>query len=153
MDMSIITDNKRQENGAWGHMFFIMGITDGRKDFDFHQMMTCGACGAYGRYQVFMTYTVLSLFFIPCIKWNIHYCAGELLQCALWAGRGDWKTDCARRGCRDSATTFASGASGESWKRLEYYKTVQKLWFYDHGGLWILPEMRSAVLTAARDAE
>jgi len=28
-------------------MFFIMGITDGRKDFDFHQMMTCGACGAY----------------------------------------------------------------------------------------------------------
>lgn len=49
-------------------MFFIMGITDGRKDFDFHQMMTCGACGAYGRYQVFMTYTVLSLFFIPCIK-------------------------------------------------------------------------------------
>ena len=54
-------------------MFFIMGITDGRKDFDFHQMMTCGACGAYGRYQVFMTYTVLSLFFIPCIKWNIHY--------------------------------------------------------------------------------
>ena len=26
-------------------MFFIMGITDGRKDFDFHQMMTCGACG------------------------------------------------------------------------------------------------------------
>lgn len=48
---------------------------------------------------------------------------------------GDWKTDCARRGCRDSATTFASGASGESWKRLEYYKTVQKLWFYDHGGL------------------
>ena len=54
MDMSIITDNKRQENGAGGHMFFIMGITDGRKDFDFHQMMTCGACGAYGRYQVFM---------------------------------------------------------------------------------------------------
>ena len=32
-------------------MFFIMGITDGRKDFDFHQMMTCGAC----------------------IKWNRHY--------------------------------------------------------------------------------
>ena len=54
-------------------MFFIMGITDGRKDFDFQQMMTCGACGAYGRYQVFMTYTVLSLFFIPCIKWNRHY--------------------------------------------------------------------------------
>ena len=50
-----------------------MGNYGRQKDFDFHQMMTCGACGAYGRYQVFMTYTVLSLFFIPCIKWNRHY--------------------------------------------------------------------------------
>ena len=65
-------------------MFFIMGITDGREDFDFHQMMTCGACGAYGRYQVFMTYTGLSLFFIPCINMeHTLLCAGELLQCAL----------------------------------------------------------------------
>lgn len=44
-------------------MFFMMGITDGRKDFDFVQTMICDACGKYGRYQVFMTYTVLSLFF------------------------------------------------------------------------------------------
>lgn len=43
-------------------MFFMMGITDGRKDFDFVQTMICDACGKYGRYQVFMTYTVLSLF-------------------------------------------------------------------------------------------
>lgn len=117
-------------------MFFIMGITDGRKDFDFHQMMTCGACGAYGRYQVFMTYTVLSLFFIPCIKWNRHYyvqasCCNALYELDAEIG----KRIGARRGCRDSATTFASGAPGESRKRLEYYKTVQKLWFYDHGGL------------------
>lgn len=54
-------------------MFFIMGIVDGRKDFDFNQVITCNVCGAYGRYQVFMTYTVLSLFFIPCFKWNKHY--------------------------------------------------------------------------------
>jgi hypothetical protein len=54
-------------------MFFIMGINDSRKDFDFNQVITCAVCGAYGRYQVFMTYTVLSLFFIPCLKWNKHY--------------------------------------------------------------------------------
>ena len=53
-------------------MFFMMGITDGRKQLDFTQTVICGVCGKYGRYQVFMTYTVLSLFFIPCFKWNRH---------------------------------------------------------------------------------
>ena len=41
-------------------MFFMMGITDGRKDFDFNQVITCDECGRYGRYQVYMTYMVLS---------------------------------------------------------------------------------------------
>lgn len=54
-------------------MFFMMGITDGRKDFEFGQQTICDVCGKYGRFQVFMTYTVLSLFFIPCFKWNKHY--------------------------------------------------------------------------------
>lgn len=54
-------------------MFFMIGITDGRKNFDFMQTVICNCCGKYGRYQVFMTYTVLSLFFIPCFKWNKHY--------------------------------------------------------------------------------
>ena len=54
-------------------MFFIMGITDGRRDFDFTQTVICDVCGRYGRYQVFMTYMVLSLFFIPCFKWNKRY--------------------------------------------------------------------------------
>ena len=51
-------------------MFFIMGITNGRKDFDHNQVMTCPICGAYGSFRVFMTYTVLSLFFIPTFKWG-----------------------------------------------------------------------------------
>ena len=51
----------------------MMGITDGRKQLDFTQTVICSICGKYGRYQVFMTYTVLSLFFIPCLKWNRHY--------------------------------------------------------------------------------
>ena len=54
-------------------MFFIMGITQGRKDFDSNQMVICEHCGSYGRYQVFMTYMCLSLFFIPCLKWNRQY--------------------------------------------------------------------------------
>ncbi|MGN0412521.1 MAG: zinc ribbon domain-containing protein [Lachnospiraceae bacterium] len=54
-------------------MFFMMGIMDGRKDLDFNQTVICSLCGRYGRYQVFMTYTVLSLFFIPVMKWNKHY--------------------------------------------------------------------------------
>ena len=54
-------------------MFFIMGITQGRKDFDYNQMMVCAHCGSYGRYQVYMTYMCLSLFFIPCLKWNRQY--------------------------------------------------------------------------------
>ena len=54
-------------------MFFMMGIMDGRKNFDFSQTIICDKCGKCGRYQVFMTYTVLSLFFIPCFKWNKHY--------------------------------------------------------------------------------
>lgn len=66
-------------------MFFIMGITDGRKDFDFHQMIVCNNCGAYGRFHVFMTYTMLSLFFIPCLKWNRRYyvqssCCGTVYE-------------------------------------------------------------------------
>ena len=54
-------------------MLFIMGITEGRKEFDFNQVMTCSACGSMGSFRVFMTYTVLSLFFIPCLKWNKRY--------------------------------------------------------------------------------
>ena len=54
-------------------MFFMIGITDGQKDLDFNQVITCPICSAMGSYRVFMTYTVLSLFFIPCFKWNRRY--------------------------------------------------------------------------------
>ena len=54
-------------------MFFIMGITQGRKEFNFNQMVICNHCGSYGRYQVYMTYMCLSLFFLPVFKWNKQY--------------------------------------------------------------------------------
>lgn len=54
-------------------MFFIMGISQGRKDLDFIQTMVCKRCGRLGGVSVFMTYTYLSLFFIPIFKWNKQY--------------------------------------------------------------------------------
>lgn len=59
--------------GSAFEMFFMMGITQGRKDFDYSQTIICNQCGSYGRYQVFMTYMCLSLFFIPCFRWNRQY--------------------------------------------------------------------------------
>ena len=49
-------------------MFFIFGINERRKDYDFNQMVICGRCGSYGSYRVFMTCMCLSLFFIPIVK-------------------------------------------------------------------------------------
>ena len=54
-------------------MFFICGIDSGQKELPFHQLEICGRCGSYGRYQVFMTYMCLSLFFIPVFRWNRRY--------------------------------------------------------------------------------
>lgn len=54
-------------------MFFVMGITQGRRDLEYNQLVICDQCGSYGRYKVFMTYMVLSIFFIPCLKWSKKY--------------------------------------------------------------------------------
>lgn len=93
-------------------MFFMMGITAGRKDFDFHQQIICDICGKYGRFQVSMTYTVLSLFFIPCFKWNKHYyvqtsCCNTVYELDAEVG----KRIAARRRCGNSATAFKKDES------------------------------------------
>ena len=54
-------------------MFLLMGISQKNKEFDFTQSMVCSVCGRSGQYIVYMTYTVLSLFFIPCLKWGKRY--------------------------------------------------------------------------------
>ena len=55
-------------------MFFMIGINDGRKDIAYAgRLMSCPGCGQTGSCSVFMTYTVLLLFFIPCFKWNRRY--------------------------------------------------------------------------------
>ena len=73
-------------------MFFMMGITEGRKDLDYSKMIICDVCGQYGRYMVYMTYTVLSLFFIPVFKWNRQYfvqtsCCGTVYSLDQEKGR------------------------------------------------------------------
>lgn len=54
-------------------MFFIMGITEGRKKFEQLVSIVCPYCGNAGKAVVYMTYTCLSLFFIPFFKWNKKY--------------------------------------------------------------------------------
>jgi len=73
-------------------MFFIMGITEGRNDLDSDQVMTCPFCGRYARYHFFVTYTVLTLFFIPVFKWNKRYfaetsCCGSVFELDSETGR------------------------------------------------------------------
>lgn len=51
-------------------MFFIMGISPGQKKLNFLQTMICLKCQQFGRYEIFMTYTYFSLFFIPIFRWN-----------------------------------------------------------------------------------
>lgn len=54
-------------------MFFICGISQGRKLFDYSKIVICSLCGGYGGYQVFMSYNYFSVFFIPIIKWDRRY--------------------------------------------------------------------------------
>lgn len=64
-------------------MFFMMGITQGRKRFEQLISIICPYCGNAGKAVVYITYTCLSLFFIPVFKWNKQYyvemeCCGTL---------------------------------------------------------------------------
>ena len=55
-------------------MFFIMGITNGRKELEYDgNMNICKHCGSYCRYKIFYTYMCLTLFFIPVFKWSKEY--------------------------------------------------------------------------------
>ncbi|MEA4973354.1 MAG: zinc ribbon domain-containing protein [Candidatus Metalachnospira sp.] len=66
-------------------MFFMIGITEGRKRFEQLIHIICPCCGNAGKAVVYMTYTCLSLFFIPVYKWNKQYyvemdCCGSLYR-------------------------------------------------------------------------
>lgn len=67
-------------------MIFIGGIGQGQRELDYRRAaVLCAVCGGYGRYQVIMTYTYFSFFFIPLFKWNRRYyvkmsCCGSLYE-------------------------------------------------------------------------
>ena len=54
-------------------MFFIMSILQSKKKLDWQQNGICPCCGAFSRFEVYFTYSYLSLFFIPVWKWNKQY--------------------------------------------------------------------------------
>lgn len=73
-------------------MFFICGVNSGQKELPFNQLVICSRCGSYGRYQVFVTYMSLSLFFIPILKWGRRYyvkmsCCGTIYELSPELGR------------------------------------------------------------------
>lgn len=56
-------------------MFFILGISSASKQLEYIQNFLCSKCGKFGKYEIYITYTYLSLFFIPILKWNKKYYA------------------------------------------------------------------------------
>ena len=85
-------------------MFFIFGITNGYKEIEYNcsELKICKSCGAYCRYDVFMTYMCLSIFFIPTIKWGKKFyiktsCCGSLYEL---------KNDVGKRIARGENTTI-----------------------------------------------
>ena len=54
-------------------MFFIIGITPGRKALVYELMVRCPHCGKWERCQIQMTFTCLDFFFIPLFKWDKRY--------------------------------------------------------------------------------
>ena len=58
-------------------MFFIgiISILSKEKKLDFSQSIMCPICGHFGRYEVYVKYNELSLFFIPLLKFGKEYIA------------------------------------------------------------------------------
>ena len=125
-------------------MFFMMGITDRRKDLDFSQTVVCKQCGKYGRYQVFMTYTVLLLFFIPCFRWNKRYyvqtsCCNTLYELNPDIGkrieRGEQvetrDSDLTLTGYHEGANYYGGHSSSRRIRRCQYcgYETEEDFQF------------------------
>ncbi|MEA4892614.1 MAG: zinc ribbon domain-containing protein [Peptococcaceae bacterium] len=73
-------------------MFFMIGVTPGEKQLDFRQPILCRRCGKYGRFEVYVTYMQLLLFFLPVFRWNRRYlvrtsCCGACYELRPETGR------------------------------------------------------------------
>lgn len=73
-------------------MLIFFDVKDKREELGTRQDVVCEQCGRYGRYRVYMTYTCLSVFFVPCIKFGREYfaemtCCGSLYELDPEVGR------------------------------------------------------------------
>jgi hypothetical protein len=56
-------------------MFFIAGINSKSEQLDYYEPIMCSACTKYGRFEAFVEYRELSLFFIPIFRFGKKYYA------------------------------------------------------------------------------
>ena len=73
-------------------MFFIIGISEGRKGLVYELMVQCPHCGRWERCEIQMGYICLTLFFIPTLRWNRRYllrmrCCGAVFELDGTIGR------------------------------------------------------------------
>lgn len=54
-------------------MFLFFDIHQNQQQLEYTPMIICDECQSYGKYNVFVTYMVFRLFFIPLFKWNKQY--------------------------------------------------------------------------------
>ena len=101
-------------------MIFIGGISSGRKQIEYLKTVICARCGAYGRYEVFMTYMYFSFFFIPLLKWNRKYyvrmsCCGALYELTPEVGRRLSRGEDLE--IQESDLTLLEDGRGNPWNR------------------------------------
>ena len=64
----------------------MISVYDRTKEIEYKgDMEICPSCGRYCSYRLFVTYTCLSLFFIPILKWGKSYylrssCCGKTIE-------------------------------------------------------------------------
>ena len=108
----------------------MIGISEGSKEFDFSQMVICRSCGRYGRYIVFMTYTVLSLFFIPTFRWNRQYfvrmsCCGKTYRLNPEVGKKIARGEDVTINPEDLEEVYTGYTQGDIWRNANISNTVK----------------------------
>ena len=101
-------------------MIFIGGISSGRKHIEYLKTVICSRCGAYGRYQVFMTYMYFSFFFIPLFKWNKRFyvqmsCCNAVYELDPEVGRRLLRGEDLE--IQESDLTLVQDGTGNPWSR------------------------------------
>lgn len=101
-------------------MLFIGGISTGIKPIEYLKTVICSHCGAYGRYQVYMTFCYFSFFFIPLFKWNKRFyvqmsCCGAVYELDSEVGRMLLRG--AETEIREEDLTLCRDGGGNPWSR------------------------------------